>query len=153
MIKLGVPMISAHMFCLYYAVLSTITPPVCMAAFSAAGIAEANAMRTGFTSVKLGAIAFIIPFFFVYQPGLLFTGDMLEILSVSVTSIIGVIGLTAGLQRFFVTNCNIVESIVLFASGLCLIYPGSITDLIGIGGIILIYVIQRVYALRKSVRA
>ena len=153
MIKLGVPMISAHMFCLYYAVLSTITPPVCMAAFSAAGIAEANAMRTGFTSVKLGAIAFIIPFFFVYQPGLLFTGDLLEIISVSVTSIIGVIGLTAGLQRFFVTNCSIVESIVLFASGLCLIYPGSITDLIGIGGIILIYVIQRVYDVRKPGRA
>ena len=153
MIKLGVPMISAHMFCLYYAVLSTITPPVCMAAFSAAGIAEANAMRTGFTSVKLGAIAFIIPFFFVYQPGLLFTGDMLEIISVSVTSIIGVIGLTAGLQRFFVTNCSIVESVVLFASGLCLIYPGSITDLIGIGGIVLIYVIQRVYDVRKPGRA
>ena len=153
MIKLGVSMISAHMFCLYYAVLSTITPPVCMAAFSAAGIAESNAMRTGFTSVKLGAIAFIIPFFFVYQPGLLFTGDLLEIISVSVTSIIGVIGLTAGLQRFFVTNCNIVESVVLFASGLCLIYPGSITDLIGIGGISLIYVIQRVYDVRKPERA
>lgn len=71
MIKLGVPMICAHMFCLYYAVLSTITPPVCMVAFSAASIADANAMRTGFMSVKLGSIAFIIPFFFVYQPELL----------------------------------------------------------------------------------
>ena len=123
-----------------------------MAAFSAAGIAEANAMRTGFTSVKLGAIAFIIPFFFVYQPGLLFTGDILEILSVSVTSIIGVIGLTAGLQRFLVTRCNIAESFILFASGLCLIYPGSITDLIGLGGIALIYAVQRFHGARKTVK-
>ena len=150
MIKLGVPMISAHMFCLYYAVLSTITPPVCMAAFSAAGIAETNAMRTGFTAVKLGAIAFIIPFFFVYQPGLLFSGDLLDILSVTVTSVIGVIGLAAGLQRFFVASCNPVEAIILFAAGLCLIYPGSITDLIGVGGIGSIWVIQRMRRSRSN---
>ena len=150
MIKLGVPTISAHMFCLYYAVLSTITPPVCMAAFSAAGIAEANAMRTGFTAVKLGAIAFIIPFFFVYQPGLLFTGDLLDILSVTVTSIIGVVGLAAGLQRFFVASCNPVEALILFSAGLCLIYPGTITDLIGVGGIGLIWFIQRIRRSRTA---
>lgn len=144
MIKLGVPMISAHMFCLYYAVLSTITPPVCMAAFSAAGIAEANAMRTGFTAVKLGAIAFIIPFFFVYQPGLLFTGDWLNIFSVTITSIIGVVGLAAGLQRFFITECSIVEAVILFSSGLCLIYPGVVTDLIGVGGISCVWLFQRI---------
>ena len=150
MIKLGVPVISAHMFCLYYAVLSTITPPVCMAAFSAAGIAESNAMRTGFTSVKLGAIAFIIPFFFVYQPELLFTGSVTEILSVVVTSVIGVIALTAGLQQYFAARCSIIESIILFASGLCLVYPGMFTDVIGVGGIIFIYAYQRYVKMRKN---
>ncbi|MBD5418079.1 MAG: TRAP transporter permease [Desulfovibrio sp.] len=133
MIKLGVPMIGAHMFCLYYAVLSTITPPVCMAAFSAASIADANAMRTGFTAVKLGAIAFIIPFFFVYQPELLFQGSFPDIVMATVTAIVGVIGMTAGLQRQFLTGCGIVESALLFAGGLCCIYPGSRTDLIGLG--------------------
>lgn len=149
MIKLGVPIVSAHMFCLYYAVLSTITPPVCMAAFSAAGIADANAMRTGFTSVKLGAIAFIIPFFFVYQPALLFNGDFVDILSTTVTSIIGVIGLAAGLQRFFVAACSPVEAVMLFTSGLLLIYPGSITDIVGVGGIASIYAFQRLRLARK----
>lgn len=150
MIKLGVPVISAHMFCLYYAVLSTITPPVCMAAFSAAGIAEANAMRTGFTAVKLGSIAFIIPFFFVYQPGLLFTGGWLEILSVTVTSVIGVIGLAAGLQRFLIAECSPAEAVILFSSGLCLIYPGSLTDLAGVGGIACIWLIQRMRRSRMT---
>lgn len=143
MIKLGVPMISAHMFCLYYAVLSTITPPVCMAAFSAAGIAEANAMRTGFTAVKLGIIAFIIPFFFVYQPGLLFQGDLLDITGVTITSIIGVLGLSAGMQRFFLAPCNAVEALILVASGLALIYPGTVTDILGVSGIAAIGLIQR----------
>ena len=143
MIKLGVPMISAHMFCLYYAVLSTLTPPVCMAAFSAAGIAEANAMRTGFTAVKLGIIAFIIPFFFVYQPGLLFQGDLLDITGVTITSIIGVLGLSAGMQRFFLAPCNAVEALILVASGLALIYPGTVTDILGVSGIAAIGLIQR----------
>lgn len=142
MIKLGVPMIGAHMFCLYYAVLSTITPPVCMAAFSAASIAEANAMRTGFTAVKLGAIAFIIPFFFVYQPELLWQGSLTNILIATVTAILGVIGMTAGLQRQFITSCNIPEALLLFTGGLLCIYPGSMTDMIGLAFIIAIGLFQ-----------
>lgn len=143
MVKLGVPMIAAHMFCLFYAVLSTITPPVCMAAFSAAAIAEANAMRTGFTAVKLGAVAFIIPFFFVYQPALLLQGSAPEVLGVIVTSLAGIVGMSAGLQRFFLSECTPGESIALFAAGLALIYPGMASDALGVGGIALIWLLQR----------
>lgn len=151
MIKLGVPLIAAHMFCLYYAVLSTITPPVCMAAFSAASIAEANAMRTGFTAMKLGAIAFIIPFFFVYQPQLLFEGGAPEVVGVAVTSLVGIIGMSAGLQRFFLMECTRPEALLLFASGLALIYPGGMTDLLGVGGITFIALLQ--YGRRSRVVA
>ena len=65
LIKMGVPVIAAHMFVFYYAILSVVTPPVCLAAFSGAAIAEADAMRTGFISMKLAVVAFIVPFFFV----------------------------------------------------------------------------------------
>ena len=75
----GVPIIAAHMFVYFYAILSVITPPVCLAAFAGAAIAETNAMKTGVTAMKLGIVAFIIPFMFVFEPALLMQGSTTEI--------------------------------------------------------------------------
>lgn len=142
LMKAGVPMISAHLFVFYFAILSVITPPVCVTAFAGAAIAEAKPMETGFVSCKLGLVAFIIPFMFVYQPALLLIGSTSEIILACISSIIGVIGLAAGLQGYLITNAKIWERPLLFFGGLMLIYPGLYTDFIGFGLMILVTLIQ-----------
>ena len=132
LVKAGVPVIAAHMFVFYYAILSAITPPVCVASFSGAAIAEANAMKTGWVSVKLGIVAFIIPFMFAYQSALMLQGDALTVGRAVVTSIVGVLGLSGGMQGYFVSRCHFWERLLLIAGGLMLIDSGSMTDVIGV---------------------
>lgn len=93
LMKLGIPTLSAHMFVLYYAILSEITPPVCLSAYAGASIAGANAMQTGWRAFRLGIVAYIIPFIFVFQPALLLTGEFSHVAQALVTSFIGVITL------------------------------------------------------------
>jgi len=133
LMKAGVPMVSAHLFVFYFAILSVITPPVCVTAFAGAAIAEAHPMKTGFVSCKLGIVAFIIPFMFVYQPALLLIGDTFDVIQACATSIIGVLGLAAGLQGYMLTEAKIWERPLLLAGGLMMIYPGTFTDFIGLG--------------------
>ncbi len=142
LIKFGVPAVCAHMFVFYYAILSVITPPVCIAAYSGAAIAKADAMKTGFTSAKLGIVAFIIPYMFVFQPALLLIGSPAEIIIASITSVVGVIGLAGGMQNWFVLSCRLWERLALIAGGLVLIYPGLRTDTIGACLFLLVFVSQ-----------
>lgn len=132
LIKAGVPVIAAHMFVFYYAILSAITPPVCVASFSGAAIAKASPMQTGWVSVKLGIVAFIIPYMFTYQPALLLQGEWPLLVQACITSIIGVLVLSGGLQGYFIARARMWERLVLLASGLLLIDTGGFTDIIGI---------------------
>ena len=150
LVKFGVPPIAAHMFVFYYAILSVITPPVCIASYSGAAIAEASAMKTGFISVKLGIVAFIIPFMFVYEPSLLLMGDPLTIVLSTISSLVGVITLAGGMQGYLLANCRLWERISLLFAGLVLIYPGVITDLIGLALLILVCIAQ--WSRRKNNR-
>lgn len=147
LVKVGVPILAAHLFVFYYAILSVITPPVCMASFAGASIAEAPAMKTGFVSVKLGIVAFIIPFMFIYEPALLLSGSITETVMASITAIIGVVILAAGMQKWLIITTNIAEQILLLAGGLSLIYPGSLTDMFGLGCLALVIFTQ---TLRKK---
>ena len=131
LIRMGLAPLVAHMFCFYYAILSFITPPVCVAAYAGANIAEADPMKTGFTSMKLGVVAFIVPVMFVYEPSLLWQGSLLSSATATVTAIIGVIGLSGALQNWLLRTCTLPERLLLLIGGLSLFYPGLITDLIG----------------------
>ena len=142
LVKAGVPVIAAHMFVFYYAILSAITPPVCVASFSGAAIAGANAMKTGVISVKLGIVAFVIPFMFVYQPALMLQGEPAALLTACMTSIIGVLGMAGGLQGYSIARCRMWERPLLALGGLALIDSGSLTDLIGIGALAAVSVLQ-----------
>ena len=134
LIKMGVDPIVAHMFVFYYAIISTITPPVCVAAYAGAAIADAPPMKTGYTSMKLGIVAFIVPLMFVYEPALLWQGSLPTVAQASVTAVIGIIGLSAAMEGWMLRSCAPWERLVLLAGGLCLFYPGSITDILGIAG-------------------
>ena len=143
MVKLGVDPMAANMFVLYHAVLSAITPPVCLAAFAGAAIAEAPAMKTGFQAVKLGIIAFIVPFFFVYEPALLLKGDVLTVVQAALSAVVGLVALSSGLQGYLVADAPVWQRVILVVSGLCLIIPGTLTDICGFGGFIAVLMLQK----------
>lgn len=132
-IKLGVPALAAHLFVMYYGVLSNITPPVALASYVAAGIAKTRPLSVAVTSCKMGIILFVVPFMFVYQPALILEStSFFEVITVLITSFIGVIAISAGFQRYFLVKATVLEDILLIAGGFCTLYPGSITDIIGI---------------------
>ena len=90
-------------------------------------------MKTGFTSMRLAIVAFIVPFFFVLQPELLLIGDTMSIVQTCITSLIAMYALGGGMQGWLITNTNIVERAALLIGGVAMLYPGTLTDLIGFG--------------------
>lgn len=151
LLELGVSPLVAHMFAFYYACLSLYTPPVATASYVAAGIAGADAMKTGITSMMLGSSLLIVPFMFVFAPSLLFVGAPLEILLTLFTSIVGVAALGGALIGFMVKRCNIVERVLLFIAAISLIFPGA-TALIGFVLLGAVLVMQSPLTFRRLVR-
>jgi len=133
LLRLGIPAISAHMFVLYFACISAITPPVAVAAFATAGIAGADPNQVGFKAVRLGIVAFIIPFVFIYEPVLLMRGSVMEIAIAAVSATAGVILLAAGLEGWMMSRLAIWERVLAIVGGALLIKPGISTDLLGAG--------------------
>ena len=132
LVKLGVQVEAAHLFVLYFAVLSAITPPVAMAVYAANGISRAGLVESSWAAVKLGLTGYIIPFMFVFGPSLLLMGDLDRILLTIVTSTVGVICLAGGLHRyFFFGTARWWESLMLISAAFVLIKPGWTTDMIG----------------------
>jgi len=136
-VKLGVPVIAAHMFALYFAVIAAITPPVAIAAYAAASISGGNMLRTGVTASRLGVAAFVVPFMFVYSPALLLVGSWQWVAFSTVTALVGTASLAAGLERWFTGPMRLHETVLFISGGLLLIFPGLLTDAVGfacIGG-------------------
>jgi TRAP transporter 4TM/12TM fusion protein len=131
LIKLGVPPLAAHMFAFYFGCLSAITPPECLAVYAAASISRCGVWAAGWQAVKFGSAGFIVPFFFVYYPALLFQGTWTEISVAVLTGGVGVVALAAGLEGYFIRNATWLERGLFVAAALLLIDPGLVTDLIG----------------------
>ncbi|MBO1265824.1 TRAP transporter permease [Proteiniclasticum sp. SCR006] len=123
LIKLGVTVIGAHMFILYFGALSTITPPVALSTFAAAGIAGSNMWETGFAAMKLAAAGFIIPFIFAFSPELLLIGTFGNIVFSLMTAVLGSIVLSISLSGWMKVELSAVSRIVLFLAGIMLIMP------------------------------
>ncbi|MSO21314.1 MAG: TRAP transporter permease [Acidobacteria bacterium] len=132
LVRLGIPVLSAHMFVLYFACLSAITPPVAVAAFATAGIAGADPNEVGFRAVRLGIVAFLVPFIFVYQPALLLRGSLAEVVIAAATSITGVILLAAGIEGWLLARAVWWERAMLMVGGILLLIPGLYTDIPGV---------------------
>ena len=149
LIQTGAIPMAAHMFCLIYACLSNITPPVAMSSYVASGIAGSDQTKTSLIAVKLGLTGFILPFFFLDNPILLLgtvaDTPLLLTLRAIATSSIGVIALSAGLQGYLLRTLVIVERFLLIAAGLLFIETRLVTDIIALlifGAIIMIQFIQ-----------
>ncbi len=132
LINLGMLPIAAHLFILYFAVISMITPPVALASYAAASISHSDLWETGLAGFKIGLPGFIIPYIFSYHRGLLLKGSAVEIILVIVTTAIGIYGLAGGLAGHFARRCNGVERLFLIFGALMLVFPETLTDIAGI---------------------
>ena len=143
LIKLGIPLYIAHMFVVYFAAISMITPPVCLASYTAANIAGANPMKTGWLGMRLGAVAYIVPFMFVFSPALLLEGSYSEVALAVVMSLIGVYLLAVALGGVWRIALHPLPRLVCLAAAILTIWPGVFTDAVGIGLALLVYVYQK----------
>ncbi|HEY8580583.1 MAG TPA: TRAP transporter large permease subunit, partial [Beijerinckiaceae bacterium] len=124
LITAGVLPIAAHLFVLYYGVLSMITPPVCLASFTAASIARAGYMHTGWESVRLGFVTFLVPMLFVASPTLLLqSGTPLELVVALITGFSGCVFVAAGFEGYLTRNLGAWERVFAFVAGVALMLP------------------------------
>jgi len=132
LMRLGFDPVAIHLFFIYWAILGGVTPPTCTTAVAAAGIAKSNWVKTGFNAVKLGAVAFILPYFFVLNPALVGRSDALSILIHGVTAAAGAIGIPYALFGMPSTKVALPLRVVLFVGSILLLFPGEIESAIGI---------------------
>ena len=152
--KLGVNLMSAHLFILYFGVVADVTPPVALAAYAGAGIAGANSMKTGFQAFKLAIGAFIIPYIFVINPHLIMVdsvvGTTVNWLPITaavptiVTALIGTICLAGTVESYLFGNLRIWQRVILLGAAFALLDPKLLTDFIGLGALAVIYITQKV---------
>ena len=148
LVKLGVPVLAAHMFILYFACLAAITPPVALAAYAGAGIAKADPLKTGLEACKVGFAGFVVPFMFVYNTALLGEGGFVSVLSCTISAAIGVIAVSSAFQRYFLCDNDFLDTVLLLVGGLCTIVPERISDFIGLA--LLAAVVVKQLARRKK---
>jgi TRAP-type uncharacterized transport system fused permease subunit len=119
---------AAHMFALYFGMLSMITPPVAIAAFAAATVANTDPMKTGFSAVRFGWSAYLIPFLFVVSPALLMDAGPLEILIAAAAAVAGIWAVSVGIAGQLFSVLGIPLRILFIAAGLALLVPSTLFD-------------------------
>ncbi|MEY2661127.1 MAG: hypothetical protein RLZZ123_2299 [Pseudomonadota bacterium] len=146
--KLGVPEYAAHMFIFYYAVLSEVSPPTALSPFAAAAITGGDPYKTTLQCWKYTLPAFLVPFMFVLDPsgqGLLLMGstkalagaDTWSIVTVTLTAAIGIAALAVGFQGWAWLKTTAFERVVFIVAGFALVYPGTVADMVGFGGVVI----------------
>ncbi|MBS6645758.1 MAG: TRAP transporter permease [Clostridiaceae bacterium] len=140
--ELGVVKIAAHFFVFYFGIMANVTPPVAVAAYTAAGIANADSMKTGLVAWRLSLAGFLMPFMFCINPALIGQGTTVEIILAIATALIGSYGLATAVQRYFKGNLNWLQTIIVLAGSIFMMVPGTMTDAIGIVCIGFVYSVQ-----------
>ncbi|MBO5339835.1 MAG: TRAP transporter permease [Oscillospiraceae bacterium] len=136
-------LIAAHMFVFYFGIVADITPPVALAAYAGSAIAKAPPMKTAFNATRLAIAAFIVPYIFAFNNAMLFINTSpIEVVQVIITSFVGMFLISSGLMGYMIRDLNAVLRVICVAGGLALIIPGTVTDLIGIGILVVMLAIQ-----------
>ena len=151
--KLDLPLLTAHLFVFYFACLSAITPPVALAAYAGAGIAKCNPMKTAVNACMIGFAGFIVPFVFCYNSAMMLDGPFLQVLQVVLTSLLGCIGMSCGMQGWYFSRqdkISFIERILLVGGGLCMMIPGTTTDIIGIVVLAGLFVFEKIRYGKKT---
>jgi TRAP transporter 4TM/12TM fusion protein len=134
--KMGIPELAAHMFVFYFAVISTITPPVALAGYTAAGIAETDPFKTSLVGFRIGIAKFVVPYYMIYRPDImLLSGNIPNILAALVASFIGIWALAIGSCGYAFRELRWYERVILLACIPLTIPPNTLWNVLG-GGII-----------------
>ena len=145
LVRMGVPPIAAHFFVFYFGIVADLTPPVALAAYAGAAIAQANPMKTALTATKLAIAAFIVPYVFALNPAMLLVDtNVWEVALICVTSLIGIFGVSSALQGYVMKPMPWYLRLASGFGGVLLIYPGLVTDTAGILLVGLTLVVQYV---------
>ena len=153
LIALNVEAVAAHFFVFYFGIVADITPPVALAAYAGSAIAKSDPMKTGLQATKLAIAAFIVPYVFALNPAMLFINvhSVFEIVQICITSLCGIFGIAAALNGYLGRHLNVITRMILALAGLCMVIPGTITDLIGLVTLVLIFVYE--YGMQKKLEA
>ena len=143
-INMGIETLAAHMFVFYFGIMADITPPVALAAYAGSAIAKSDPFKTGVTATRLAITAFLIPYIFALNPTMLFiNATPMDVVTIIVTSVIGMIGISAGMEGYMVGHMAPWERLLTIAGGLCLVIPGTVTDIIGVALVIIVFMKQK----------
>ena len=132
LINMGMNEFAAHMFVFYFGIVADITPPVALAAYAGSAIANASPIKTAINATLLAIAAFIVPYAFGLNPALLFINtNAVQVIFIIITSLIGIFGVSSGIRGYAFRNMTVIERVLIIIGGLLLIYPETITDVIG----------------------
>lgn len=142
LVQLGFDPVASHLYVIYWATVSYITPPVALAAYAASGIANSSPMKTGFTAMKLGFVKYIVPIFFVYNPALIARAEPVEIVITFIFAVLGVWWLSSALEGYLLGAgaMNIVTRIIVGVAGLLVFFPQLTTSLFGVAIMVVVFV-------------
>lgn len=133
LLQAGISMLASNLFVFYFAIISFITPPVAMAAYAASGIAESDSMKTGVKAFQLGIAGFIIPFLFIYYPGLLIVGTSVgETLYAMVIAVCAVVLMAASFEGWVGFNLSLYHRLYMFSTACILLLPYRFADILGL---------------------
>ena len=149
LVRMGVPQVAAHFFVFYFGIVADLTPPVALAAYAGAAIAQANPMKTAFTATKLAIGAFIVPYVFALSPAMLLVDTTApQVILITITSLVGIFCVSAALEGYMLSHLKGYQRAMCLVGGLLLIYPGIVTDSIGLG-LFAVVLIQQLFARKK----
>lgn len=131
-VKVGIPALAAHFFVFQFAVLSHITPPVAVPPYIAAGIAGEDPMKCGFAAWRFGMVTFIIPFLYIYEPGILLIGTLPDIFRGIIKAIVATVLLDCGIVGYMLSETRITERLLCLFGGIAALYSGITVPVIGI---------------------
>lgn len=149
LIKMGIPMLAAHMFVFYFGIVADITPPVALAAYAGSAIAKSNPLKTGVTATRLAITAFIVPYIFAYSPEMLIGIDTgvatpwYSIVLLVITAVCGIYIISAGMEGYMYKSMPLWERVMALAGGLLMIIPGWETDIAGFALMIILMLLQK----------
>ena len=132
LIKAGVPPIAAHLFVFYSGIVSAITPPVALAAYAAGAIARSPPLQTGLTAMRLGVAAFVVPFMFIYNPGILLVGDWITILYSILIAVLGIFALSFAVRGRIKTDLSLLERLLLFGAFVACVPYAPLVNAVGV---------------------
>ena len=149
--QIGIPRVCAHFFVFYFGIVADITPPVALAAYAGSAIAKAPPMKTALNATRLAIAAFIVPYIFAFSPAMLFEFEaglstvtvIIQVVQICLTSLLGIFGVAAALNGFLFRPVNILFRLAMAIGGLCMMIPGTLTDVVGLVVVGGVYFYQR----------